>query len=422
MTEQLSESGAPVVSIARRPVFDNRGRVWGYELFCVGGAEMPARNSPYQLDTAINVASSAYLCLQQILQGGKKIMVDFTERSIMDKFPYALPPLLSAVKVDESIGRGNSSMEVLKGLKRDGYPIVIRNFSGHPDCEALYRLATILAIEARGKEGKTLQAELARARQYGDLLLASEVQDRSLYEICRDLKFPLLSGPFFKYPDKVTVRKLSSHEVFRFNLLKLIETTEPDTRKIAEAIQTDATISFRLLAFLNSAAFAFSQRIKSIQQSVSLLGWYHIKNWLRVILLTDMSQSKEAEELVLISAQRGMFLECICREHDFWGFDPGSLHLFGLFSLMDALLALPMAVIVDHLPIDNKLKAALCREPNNEYVPLLRLVECLEDARWSEAESMIQQLDFDRPMVMEAFQKSVNWASGLESMRSPSDT
>jgi c-di-GMP phosphodiesterase len=134
--------------------------------------------------------------------------------------------------------------------------------------------------------------------------------------------------------------------------------------------------------------------------------------------LTDMSQSKEAEELVLLSAQRGMFLEYVARDHDFWGFDPESLHLLGLFSLMDALLDLPMSEIVGHLPIDNKLKAALCREPNNEYSPLLRLAQCFEDAVWADADAMIQQLNLDKSKVMEAFQKSIDWANDLESLRS----
>ncbi len=417
MTEQETNRDVRTVSIARRPVFDNRGRLWGYELFCVGCTETLRSGFTCRSDTAISVASSAYLCLQQILQGGKKIIVDFTEKNILDKLPYVLPPVHSAIKVGEDIIQQPSSMEVLSRLKLDGYPIAVRNFTGNPDCEPLYRLASIIAIETRGKECDLLQEDLIHARHYDALLLASEVQDRKLYEICLGLKFPLFSGPFFKYPDRVTIRRLSSSEILRFELLKLVETEDPDVPGIAEAIRTDATVSFRLLAFLNSAAFAFSQKIKSIQQAVSLLGWYNIRNWLRVILLTDMSQSKEAEELVLLSAQRGMFLECVARDHDFWGFAPGSLHLLGLFSLLDTLLALPMAEIVGHLPIDNKLKAALCREPNNEYAPLLRLAHSFEEARWQEVEAMIQQLNLDRAKVMAAFQKSIDWASGLESLR-----
>jgi c-di-GMP phosphodiesterase len=405
-----------MVSIARRPVFDNRGHLWGYELFCVGGTEAHG-DFCGQSDAAISVASSAYMCLQKIQQGGKKIIVDFSEKSVLDQLPYVLPPLSSAIKVSEDIALQPASMEVLNRLKLDGYPIAIRNFTGNPEFESVYKMASILAIETRGEAGKELQTNIAQAGHYGGMPLASEVEDRRLYEICKGLNFSLFSGPFFKYPDKVTVRKLSSNEILRFKLLKFLETEDPEPKKISEGIQSDATISFRLLGFLNSAAFAFSQRIKSIQQAVALLGWQNIRNWLRVILMTDMTQSKEAEELVILSAQRGMFLEGVAREHNFWGFDPGSLHLLGLFSLMDTLLALPMTEIVSHLPIENKLKSALCHDPNNEYAPLLKLAQCFEDARWPDVDAMIQQLNLDKTKVMEAFQKSVDWSSSLESLR-----
>jgi EAL and modified HD-GYP domain-containing signal transduction protein len=422
MIERKDDRDTYSVSIARQPVFDNKGRLWGYELFCVGHVDMPRGGIPDQSETAINVASSAYLCLQQILQGGKKIIIDFTEKSILDKLPYVLPPVCAAIKVGEESGQQPSSMETLDRLKLDGYLIAIRGFSGNPACESLYRLADIIAIETRERRSEEIQADLERARQYNALLLACEVQDRKLYEICRGLGFSIFSGPFFKYPDKLTVRKLSSNETLRFKLLKFIESEDPDIGRIAEAIQSDATISFRLLAFLNSAAFAFSQKIRSIHQAISLLGWSSIKNWLRVVLLTDMTQSKEAEELVLLSAQRGMFLELVAREHDYWGFDPESMHLLGIFSLLDALLALPMAEIVAHLPIDNKMKSALCREANNEYAPLLSLAQRFEEARWSEVEAIIQQLNLDNAKVRAAFQKSVNWASELEALRSERPT
>lgn len=395
------------VSIARKPIFDNRGYLWGYELVCISNGQ------PLQSETAINVASSAYLCLQQIMQGGKKIIIDFSEKSILDNLPYVLPPVRAAIKVGEEISRQSSAMETLKKLKSHGYLITIRDFTGNPDYTDLYQLSDILAIETCNTENSEIKAQLASAQQYKAQLLASHVQDRKLYEACREQGFSLFSGPFFKYPDTMTVRKLSSNEILRFKLLNFIESKDPDIPQIARTIQSDATISFRLLAFLNSAAFVFSQKIKSIQQAISLLGWSNTKNWLRVVLLTDMTQTKEAQELVLLSAQRGMFLELIAREHDYWGFDPETMHLLGLFSLLDALLALPMTDIVSHLPIDNKMKAALCREANNEYSPLLHLAFCFEESQWGEVETQIRRLNLDSAKVMPAFQKSVDWASQL---------
>jgi EAL and modified HD-GYP domain-containing signal transduction protein len=322
----------------------------------------------------------------------------------------------AAIKVGEELSRQSSAMETLDNMKSHGYLIAVRDFTGNPAYESLYQLADLLAIETRNTADSEIKTLLTSAQKYKAQLLASHVQDRKLYEVCRELGFSIFSGPFFKYPDTMTVRKLSSNEILRFKLLKFIENNDPDIPQIVKTIQSDATISFRLLAFLNSAAFAFSQKIKSIQQAISLLGWSNTKNWLRVVLLTDMTQTKEAQELVLLSAQRGMFLELIAREHDYWGFNPETMHLLGLFSLLDALLALPMSEIVSHLPIDNKMKTALCREANNEYSPLIHLTFCFEEARWDEAEAEIRRLNLDSAKVMPAFQKSVHWASQLTQM------
>lgn len=407
MMEQTKAWDPQTASIARQPIFDTRGYVWGYELACVG-------NGPLQPpETAIHVASSAYVCLQHIMQGGKKILIDFTEKSVLDNFPYVLPPVRAAIKISEDLCRQPSILATLDRLKSDGYLIAIRDFTANSACASLYKLANILAIETRAKGSEALQMQLAEAQRYKVKVLASHVQDRGVYDQCRDLGFSIFSGPFFKYPDTVTVRKLSSNEILRFKLLQFIETNDPDIPQIVHAIQSDATISFRLLAFLNSAAFAFSQKIKSIQQAISLLGWSSTKNWLRVVLLTDMSQTKEAQELVLLSAQRGMFLELVAQQHDYWGFNPETLHLLGLFSLLDALLAQPMAAIVTHLPIDNKMKSALCREANTEYGPLLHLVHCFEEAQWTEVATEVRRLNLDSAKTMAAFHQSVHWASQL---------
>ena len=133
------------------------------------------------------------------------------------------------------------------------------------------------------------------------------------------------------------------------------------------------------------------------------------------MLLTDMNQSKEADELVLLSAQRGLFLELVAKDHDFWGFDPDNLHLLGIFSLLDVLIGMPMEEIVEHLPIDGKMKGALKGDLNNEYKPLLHLAQSLEEARWEDADFQIYQLNLNREKVTSAFRKSIEWASGLES-------
>jgi c-di-GMP phosphodiesterase len=405
------------VSIARQPIFDRKRRLWGYEIFCVGIVESTNTSSSEE-SVAVNVASSAYIGFQQILDRGKKVIVNFNEKSIIENFPYAFPPNLVAVMVTEDmVGRPNV-LDMLGRLKSDGYLIVVRGFTGNSECGPLYRMADIFGTDISERKKDELAEIIELAKPYDATCLAAQVKDPARFEACRELGFSLFHGSFFKSPDEITVRKFTSGEVSRFNLLQVIEKDPPDFDQLAKTIQTDVSISFRLLAFLNSSAFGLSRKIKSIHQAILLLGWRKIKNWLRVVLLSDMSQNKEISELVLLSAQRGRFLELVAQDHDFWGFDPNSLNLLGIFSLLDALLGIPMTEIVGYLPLENKLKAALCQESNNEYLPLLRLAEYFEEARWTEAEKMIQQLNLEPGKVKAAFQASVNWAGELVTLQS----
>ncbi|BBO68496.1 hypothetical protein DSCA_24260 [Desulfosarcina alkanivorans] len=407
-------SPASSVSIARQPIFDQNRRLWGYELFCVG-EDPSATPDCTPENTAINVAASAYMGLQQILKQGHKIMLNFDEIGILDDMPYALPPVLAAVQVDEQVFLRPTIPEILARLKSDGYLIAVSGFSGERQFEPLYRLADIIAVPVIGKQKAEVSTLLATIHDVDAKLLARRVDEAAAFDMVREAGVTLFEGAFFKQPDTIRVRKMTSSAVSRLQLLKSIEQQDPDIDGLAETIQSDAAISFRLLAYLNASAFGFSQKIKSIHHAIRLLGWPKLKNWLRVVLLNDMSQAADTPDLLRLSAQRGKFLELVARHHDFWGFDPESLHLLGLFSLLDTMLGTPMADIVTFLPIENKIKGALRRDSNNEYLPLVRLAQCVEEARWEDAGAMMQQLNLDRAKVTAAFKDAVEWANQLTS-------
>jgi c-di-GMP-related signal transduction protein len=62
------------------------------------------------------------------------------------------------------------------------------------------------------------------------------------------------------------------------------------------------------------------------------------------------------------------------------------------------------------------MKAALCRDPNSEYYPLLKLVENLEDAEWETADGIIQKLSMNNAKVKIAFHAAVDWANEMIAM------
>jgi EAL and modified HD-GYP domain-containing signal transduction protein len=325
------------LSLMRLPVFDDNLRLWGYELYCVESSGAPFKASSGE-NTVTQLANSAYMALQHVLARGKKIILDFDEKGILQDTPYAFPPSSAVVSVHESIYTSRNIDRSLDRLKSDGFLLSVGGFSNHPGCEDLYIDADILCVSVQGRQKNDLSALLESAHRYHALVMATQVENPAAHGVYKKMGFSLFSGSFFKTPDVITLHEMTSGEVARLNILKLLESEQPNAEKLVELVQSDVSVSFRLLAYLNSTAFKFSHKIKSVQEAVSLLGWHKVKNWLYGVLNTDVNPPGEIEELMLMSTRRGKFLERVAADHDYWGFEPESLYLLGLFSLLDVML------------------------------------------------------------------------------------
>lgn len=417
MNSNMAETAQSQVTFARLPIFDMKKNLWGYELIYLSARDDDPI-SPEKGDAiTAELMQGTSLALNQIMDKEKKIMIGFSKKNILKNIPYALPPGQTVVKLSTAEGISHELMEMLVKLKKDGYQIAVPFEKNHQSAKAVYSLADIIHLNIHQLVLPDLMDICVQASPYKARVLADQVNDQASFDVCSKAGFHLLKGSFFKKQETVSVKKVLAGTISRFELMKAIEKNDPDFSELAAVIQADVTISFRLLAYLNSASFGFRRKIDSIKDAITMLGWNNLKNWLRVVLLSETSENRNASELVFLSAQRGKFLEQICRFHDFWGFEPDSLFLLGMFSLLDVLLNQPMTEVLKYLPLADKLKGALLMQDNNEYVPLLKLARYLEEAAFAKTEIMIAQLGLDTAKVKEAYRNALEWANKLSEMQ-----
>jgi len=413
MDNRTNDSKLTPVTFARLPIFDAKRRLWGYELvYTSADGERTICSKTGNVITA-DLMSGTSLALEQTMDRDKKIMVNFSPENILDNLPYTLPPGRTALKIADPTVRSDSIIPALAKLKADGYQISVSWIEDHEACRPFFDLADIICLNTSAMVQPDLVDVCRRAAPYSSMMLADRVDNQTGFDICSKAGFSLFQGSFFKQPETMSVKKVLSGTVAKFKLMETIEQKNPDFSKLAATIQADVTISFRLLSYLNSASFGFRRKFDSIKDAITMLGWNNLKNWLRVVLLSEVSESPHASELVFLSAQRGKFLEQVGMDHDFWGFESDSLFLLGMFSLLEALLNRPMAEIVRYLPLADKLKGALCMEDNNEYVPLLKLARYFEEAEFDQSDAMVNQLSLDATKVNQAYRASIEWANKL---------
>jgi len=390
---------------AKQPIFSGAQKVWGHEMVMRGNLWPNSSLSPERFQSLRDTASASAWKLRSRV-GQQKMVLELTPQAAMNRLPPALAPGHTVLEVQEDAGFNIDFLNALDTLRRGKYFVALDNYEAKLGCEPLLKRADIVSIDIRGKTRQQVRELLGSLPVDRSVLtIAKGVSSRNLFLLVNSLGFNLFQGSFFRKPEPDPGRVLSPSEASKFKLLRLIENSEQDFAKLSEAIAMDPAISYRLLFFLNSAAFSFPVEITSIQHAVVLLGWEQIKNWLRVAILTDLTPSNKCMEIMRLAAQRGKFFELTAKRSGYGGVTQNKLFMLGLFSLLDALLDMPMEKVVVHLPLDEDLKDGL-RRNKNTYALWLGMAQTIEEADWGLLDRIMRHLKLAPLTVAQSYYDS----------------
>lgn len=402
--------------VARQPIFTRERAVWGYELLFrnsefstvadVGGAGADADAATSQ------VIADGFGLIQEDITKGQKLLVNFPRSMLLEDAAGLLPPEVCVVEVLETVAPDPEVINALKLLKEHGYTIALDDYIGQEGFEPFIELVDIIKVDCLELSVEELKKLVAGLKKYGCTLLAEKVEDTEMLTLCMDLGFSLFQGFFFSRPEIFPGKKMSSNNLNRMQLLRSISGSEFNVEDLSKAINSDVSISYRLLRFMNSPYFGLPHVVSSIQQAVVLIGYKKLASWLRVILLSDMCSGAASSELAFLSIKRAKFLELISLELEKPAMSSESMFLLGLFSLLDVLLGKPMKSLLDDLPIDKKLTAALCGESSVASV-WLDLVVAFEKAKWETVGSIIFSQKLSPSSVARNHLAAMQWANEI---------
>lgn len=145
-------------------------------------------------------------------------------------------------------------------------------------------------------------------------------------------------------------------------LIKLLADIERDaqTRELEEAFRADPTLSYQLLRLLNSAAIGRRTPVRSLGHAIDLLGRRQLQRWLQLLIYAQPEKPATAPNpLLQLAAYRGLLLEGLVRQAGGSNDDADAAYMTGIFSLLDRVIAEPLAAIVRQLPLEPRVAAAL---------------------------------------------------------------
>jgi EAL and modified HD-GYP domain-containing signal transduction protein len=157
-------------------------------------------------------------------------------------------------------------------------------------------------------------------------------------------------------------------------LMQAVDREEPVARMEA-LLKRDPTIAFRLMRYLNSAAFGLKVEITSFGHALMMLGYQKLKRWLALLLASSMKDAN-AKPAMFGAVRRGLLMEELGRQ----AVDAdarGELFICGVFSLLDRLLKQPFPELLKNLPVPERVQQALVGD-GGAFGPYLELVRAIE--------------------------------------------
>lgn len=393
--------------LSRYPIFTAAKTVWGYEIQATSSLDSGPQD-PERANVGATVIAGDYIGLNTILARNKKMLLSYTRDQLLKQIPYAFPAQSSAILISPDFQNDPDLLPALKQMAADGHTIALEWNAAITPLAALMEMASVICLGS-----PDMAEELAKIPLAAKTLIVRNVTTREELERLQSLGISLFQGRFFKTAEIIPGKKLSSHQNSRLQILRIIEAESPNLDKLAQTIQADVSLSYRLLTYLNSPTFGFMRKIDSIRQAITLLGWINVRNWLRAVLLADITQGDEQVELLHLSLWRGKFLEQTVAGHDYWDFKPDEMFLLGMFSLLDAILGIPMADALAFLPLNDAQKKALRGENTTEYMPLLTLMLAFEDQDADTPGAILQDLNLDQETMQRLHREAGAWASSI---------
>ncbi|SDZ77211.1 EAL and modified HD-GYP domain-containing signal transduction protein [Desulfuromusa kysingii] len=399
--------------IARQPIFDTKGRVYAYELLFRSGLHNYFDCDDPDLAAASVIANSNLLFDLTEMTGGTRAFINCTSTVLVNDLMTTLPRHQAVVEVLEDVEPNDDIIQACQRLKKQGYILALDDFVYHENFEPLLELADIIKVDFLLSDVAE-QERLAKVMiPRGIKMLAEKVETYEVYEHAKEMGYQLFQGYFFARPMIISRKDIPTNKIQFLRILKDIHTEDVDFKKLALTIQSEVSLSYKLLKLINSAAFALRHKVTSILQALSLLGLREIRSWVSLLSIASMADDKPAELVVssLIRAKLCEQLAQTCKIGD----RQSDLFLMGLFSLLDVIMSRPMAEILHEITVEEDIQEALAGAPG-KLGSILELVIATEKGEWEQISRLTLELGVQEDFLSNAYLDAVKWAQDIYKM------
>jgi EAL and modified HD-GYP domain-containing signal transduction protein len=374
--------------LARQPILDRDQALVAYELLFRRASYGEAEVVDDLSATASVIAHASELGMDHVI-GSSLGFFNVDAAVLMSDIVTFLPPQKAVLEILETVEVTPEVLARVAELHRTGYQFALDDVVA--DSEGLRLLLpylSIIKVDIAQVGLEKLASLCAQLKGSHARLLAEKVETQGEFVHCLALGFDLFQGYYFARPVIIAGKKLTPSQMSVVQIMALLE-ADADTAELERSIKHDAAIGITLLRMVNTPAVGASRRIDSLSQALFVLGRRQLHRWLQIMLYAEQGQrTRGISPLLAMAATRGKLLELMAQRHaprDHAMADRA--FAVGIMSLMDTLFGIPMANILEHMPVADEVRVALLAR-EGAFGDMLHLVEYLEHMQDSGAQAV----------------------------------
>jgi c-di-GMP-related signal transduction protein len=395
--------------LARQPILNRSRELFAYELLFRSSLQNSCEGLNLEV-ASTSVLDTSFLIGFEKVTAGRPMFINCPRDFLLRDYILLFPPKSVVVEILETVVPDQEIVETCRRLKQAGYTIALDDFVDSPDWAPLVALADIIKVDFRLTDRAKQRTLMSRYAGKNIRMLAEKVETQEEFAAGMYMGYSLFQGYFFCRPEMMQHRNIPSSKLSYLELLRAATAPEFDVKELALKIKHEPSLTFRLLRYLNSAAFGLRTEVHSVAHALSLLGERELRKWIAVVSVGVLADGKP-DELMVVPLVRGRFCELLAPLAGMPG-HASDLFLMGLLSVMDAILDKPLDSILAELPVRREIKEAL-QAQKGLYWQLLEIAIAHERADWEKVGVLVSETGMNEEEASSLYVSAVDWSTDL---------
>lgn len=305
---------------------------------------------------------------------------------------------------------GEATLARLRALHDSGFRLCCgHGLERRGLAEALHLARYISLDDVANQEPPEL---LARCRELGShypgaRLVARNIDSTELYQACRKLGFQLFEGRFLTQSHTRAANKILPSRLFVLKLLNGIR-QQVDYDELANIAWCDPALGYRLLRFVNSAAFGLRMKIERLRHAMVYVGRQELYRWVTLLLFNGEEGNRLDDAQRENALARARLVETLA-EGRMSRQECDEAFVVGILSVVDALMGMPMPDVLAQLSLPEVMSEALLHR-RGRYAPYLKLAIACEEGDQASIEALAAECGLEVDTVNQRHIDALTWS------------